>query len=64
MLKEVVDFLLTRSKFFYPDMFRHMVAFSGGRECLISYSSNVMCYVRPHATTTGHTGQVTVRTRP
>jgi hypothetical protein len=25
MLKEVVNCLLTRSKFFYPDMFRHMV---------------------------------------
>jgi hypothetical protein len=30
MLKEAVDFLLIRSKFFYPDMFRHVVAILRG----------------------------------
>jgi hypothetical protein len=30
MLKEVADILLTRSKFFYPDMFRHIVAILRG----------------------------------
>jgi hypothetical protein len=28
----------------YPNMFQHMVAILWGRECLISYSSNVLCY--------------------
>jgi hypothetical protein len=35
-------FLLIRSEFFYPDMFRHMVAILRGLGCLISCSSNVL----------------------
>jgi hypothetical protein len=43
MLKEVVDFLLIRSKF-YPDMFRHMVAILRGSEYLIRYPSGVVLW--------------------
>jgi hypothetical protein len=45
-------FLLIRS-IFYPDMFRHMVAILTMSECLITYSSNVLCY-----------GRVRIMTRP
>jgi hypothetical protein len=44
MLKEVVDFLLIRSKFSTPTCFGIWLPSSGGRECLISYSINVLCY--------------------
>jgi hypothetical protein len=45
MLKEVVGFYSYVPKF-YADMFRHMVVILRGRECLISYSGNVLCYGR------------------
>jgi hypothetical protein len=44
MIKEMVDVLLIRSKFSTPTCFGIWLPFSGGRECLISYSSNVLCY--------------------
>jgi hypothetical protein len=46
MLKELVDVLLIRSKFSTPTCFGIWLPSSGGRECLISYSSNVLCYGR------------------
>jgi hypothetical protein len=53
MLKEVVDFLLIRSKFSTPACFGISLPSSGGCVCLISYSSNVLCY-----------GRVRIMTRP
>jgi hypothetical protein len=53
MLKEVVDVLLIRSKFSTPTCFGMWLPSSGSRECLISYSSNVLCY-----------GRVRIMTRP
>jgi hypothetical protein len=46
MLKEVVDVLLIRSKFPTPTCFGIWLPSLGGRECLINYSSNVLCYGR------------------
>jgi hypothetical protein len=54
MLKEIVDCLLTRYKFCStPTCFGIRLSFSGGRDCLISYSSNAVCY-----------GRVRIMTRP
>jgi hypothetical protein len=46
-------FLLIRSKFSTPTCFGICLPSAGGRECLISYSSNVLCY-----------GRVRIMTRP
>jgi hypothetical protein len=43
MLKEVVDFLLLIRSKFYPTCFGVWLPSSGGRECLIGYSSGVLC---------------------
>jgi hypothetical protein len=51
LLKEVVDVLLVRSKFSTPTCFGIWLPSSGGRECLISYSSNVLCYGHVQAMT-------------
>jgi hypothetical protein len=53
MLKEVVDVLLIRSKFSTPTCFGKWLPSSGGRECLIGYSNNLLCY-----------GSVRIMTRP
>jgi hypothetical protein len=42
MLKKAVDVLLIHSKFSTPTCFGIWLPSSGGRQCLISYSSNVL----------------------
>jgi hypothetical protein len=53
MLKEVVDFLITSSKFSTPTCFGTWLPSSGGRVCLINHPSKVLCC-----------GRVRVMTRP
>jgi hypothetical protein len=46
MLKEAVDVLLIRSKFSTLTCLGVWLSSSWGRECLVSYPSNVLCYER------------------
>jgi hypothetical protein len=47
MLREVVDVLLMRSKYFTTTCFGIWLPSAGGRECLISYSSNFQALTTP-----------------
>jgi hypothetical protein len=53
MLKEVVDFFINTFQISTLTCFGVWLPSSGGCECLISYSSNVLCY-----------GHVRIMTRP
>jgi hypothetical protein len=53
MVKEAVDFYQYVPNLSTPTCFGIWLPSSGGRKCLISYSSNVLCY-----------GRVQIMTRP